>query len=280
MDRLLQSQQFDLRIIIADALQPLVSWNNNLAAASRRLDPVLSDQWPDERLKSKPSCVHKNRTSPDTGQGGTGLGHKISKIFKASNSFHSLDLDSKKQKTKLEESAVSFAWLHHRSPFATENQDGKNVRLAEPVGPWTASDLASFTRFFSYHLRMEGKFAVMEEMLKKLLEVKTAPATSEARETISSHERRGNPNIFRGRENPEVEILECEDGMPPLEPLSREEMSTGFERMAADFVGRREDFYRRGAESKRRGEFDEGVGKKIRMKREPWIEKKNVEDRD
>ncbi|KAL0920148.1 hypothetical protein M5K25_009262 [Dendrobium thyrsiflorum] len=72
--------------------------------------------------------------------------------------------------------------------------------------------------------RMEEKFAVMEEMLKKLLEVKTAPAISEARETIGGHGRRGNSNMFRGRENPEVEILEGEDGMP-----LREEKRTGFE---------------------------------------------------
>ncbi|KAL0904718.1 hypothetical protein M5K25_026859 [Dendrobium thyrsiflorum] len=108
---------------------------------------------------------------------------------------------------------------------------------------------------------MEGKFAVMEEMLKKLLELKTNPVTSEASETIGGHERGGNPNMSRGRENQEIEILEGEDGLPPLEPLSREEMSTGFERRAADFVERIEDFYRRGAEfERRRGESDEAVG--------------------
>ncbi|KAL0909805.1 hypothetical protein M5K25_020703 [Dendrobium thyrsiflorum] len=44
--------------------------------------------------------------------------------------------------------------------------------------------------------------------------------------------------------------------MPPLEPLSREEMSMGYDRRGADFVGRREEFHRRGADFEgRREEF-------------------------
>ncbi|KAL0913520.1 hypothetical protein M5K25_016986 [Dendrobium thyrsiflorum] len=49
--------------------------------------------------------------------------------------------------------------------------------------------------------RMEGKFAVMEEMLKKLLELKTNPTTSEARDTTGGHGRDGNPNMSRRRES-------------------------------------------------------------------------------
>ncbi|KAL0902927.1 hypothetical protein M5K25_028383 [Dendrobium thyrsiflorum] len=100
--------------------------------------------------------------------------------------------------------------------------------------------------------KMEGKFVIMEEMLKKLLKMKTAPATSEARGTNGDYRRRGNPNLFKGRENPDVEVLEGEDGMPPLEPLSREEISTGFDRRIAEFAGRRDDFYHRGADCERR----------------------------
>ncbi|KAL0910423.1 hypothetical protein M5K25_021404 [Dendrobium thyrsiflorum] len=91
---------------------------------------------------------------------------------------------------------------------------------------------------------------MMDEMLKKLLEVKATPVTLEARETIVGHGRRGNPNIFRGRKNLEVEILEGEDDMSPVESLSREERSIGIERRVADFSGKREDFYHRGAELK------------------------------
>ncbi|KAH0459727.1 hypothetical protein IEQ34_012541 [Dendrobium chrysotoxum] len=82
----------------------------------------------------------------------------------------------------------------------------------------------------SNNKRMEEKFAVMEEMLKKLLEAKIKAVTSEAKETIGGHGRDENPNTFRGRENPEVEILEGEDGMSPLEPLSREERSSDYAR--------------------------------------------------
>ncbi|KAL0910586.1 hypothetical protein M5K25_021584 [Dendrobium thyrsiflorum] len=141
---------------------------------------------------------------------------------------------------------------------------GKKVEVFEGEIGQLKSDLEeNFSDFqiqiSSNNERMEGKFAVMEEMLKKLLEVKTAPATSKAREIIGGHGKRGNPNMFRGRENPEVEIVEGEVGMSLLEPLSRDEMSTGFERKAADFAGRRDDYYHRGAESeRRRGEFNEG----------------------
>ncbi|PKU79742.1 hypothetical protein MA16_Dca010970 [Dendrobium catenatum] len=80
-------------------------------------------------------------------------------------------------------------------------------------------------------------------MMKKMLKDKQKPATSEAKETIGGLGRGGNPNSFWGRENPEVEILEGDDGMSPLESLSREEMSVGYDRRGADFVGRKEDFY-------------------------------------
>ncbi|KAL0914313.1 hypothetical protein M5K25_014649 [Dendrobium thyrsiflorum] len=98
----------------------------------------------------------------------------------------------------------------------------------------------------SVNERMEGKFAGVEDMLKKLLEAKSNPATSEAKETIGGHERGGNPNTFRGWENPKVEILEGEDRIPPLEPLSREEMSIGYERRGAEFESRGDEFDRRG----------------------------------
>ncbi|KAL0914112.1 hypothetical protein M5K25_017618 [Dendrobium thyrsiflorum] len=118
---------------------------------------------------------------------------------------------------------------------------GKKVEILEGEIGQLKSDLekkfSDFQNQISFNNeRMEEKFVVMEEMLKKLLEVKIAPATSEARETIGGHGRRGNPNMFRGRENPEVEILEGEDDMPPLEPLSREERSTGFIEWTFEFM--------------------------------------------
>ncbi|KAH0459578.1 hypothetical protein IEQ34_012392 [Dendrobium chrysotoxum] len=109
-------------------------------------------------------------------------------------------------------------------------------------------------------------------MLKKLLEVKLNPATSETKETISGHGRCGNPNTLRGRKNSEVRILEGEDGMPHLEPLSREEMSIGYARRGAEFVRRGDDFNRRGADlERRRGDFDEGFGyDRRREDRDNW----------
>ncbi|KAL0926228.1 hypothetical protein M5K25_002440 [Dendrobium thyrsiflorum] len=90
---------------------------------------------------------------------------------------------------------------------------------------------------------MDVRFTIMEDMLKKLLEAKPNTATSEAKETTDGHGRGGNPSPFRGRKNQEVEILEGGDGMPPLEPLSREEISIGYEQKGADFARRGEDYY-------------------------------------
>ncbi|KAH0466893.1 hypothetical protein IEQ34_004131 [Dendrobium chrysotoxum] len=94
----------------------------------------------------------------------------------------------------------------------------------------------------------------------------------EARETTGGHGRGGNLNPLRGRENPEVEILEGKDGMPPLKPLCREDMSMGYERRGADFVGKRGDFYYRGADlERRRGEADKGYGyDRRREDRDNW----------
>ncbi|KAL0908553.1 hypothetical protein M5K25_023053 [Dendrobium thyrsiflorum] len=130
----------------------------------------------------------------------------------------------------------------------------KKVEVLEGEIGQLKSDLEGRFSYFQNQIstnnkRMEGKLAIMEEMLKKLIEVKTALATSEAR---------GNLNRFRGRENPKVEILEGEDGIPPLEPPSREEISIGIER-TIEFIGKREDFYHQSADFERgRRESDEG----------------------
>ncbi|KAL0907244.1 hypothetical protein M5K25_025801 [Dendrobium thyrsiflorum] len=98
-------------------------------------------------------------------------------------------------------------------------------------------------QFSSIHEKMDGRFAALEDLMKKMIDDKQKPASSE---TIGGHGR-GDPNPSRGRENPEVGVLEGDDGMPPLEPLSREELSRGYDRQEAEYVGRREEFYRRGA---------------------------------
>ncbi|KAL0925035.1 hypothetical protein M5K25_003341 [Dendrobium thyrsiflorum] len=98
-------------------------------------------------------------------------------------------------------------------------------------------------QFSSIHEKMDGRFAALEDLMKKMIDDKQKSASSE---TIGGHGRGGNPNPSRGRENPEVEVLEGDDGMPPLEPLSREELSRGYNRQEAEYVGR-EEFYHRGA---------------------------------
>ncbi|KAL0927502.1 hypothetical protein M5K25_001677 [Dendrobium thyrsiflorum] len=99
-------------------------------------------------------------------------------------------------------------------------------------------------QFSSIHEKMDGRFAALEDLMKKMIDDKQKPASSE---TIGGHGRGGNPNPSGGKENPEVEVLEGDDGMPPIEPLSREELSRGYDRREDEYVGRREEFYRRGA---------------------------------
>ncbi|KAL0907799.1 hypothetical protein M5K25_022238 [Dendrobium thyrsiflorum] len=116
-------------------------------------------------------------------------------------------------------------------------------------------------QFATIQENMDGRFVALEDLMKKMFEDKQKPTTSESKVTTGSHGRGGNPNPFRGMENPEVEVLEGDDGMPHIEPLSREEMSMGYDRRGADFVGRREEFHRRGADFEgRRGKYDEGFG--------------------
>ncbi|KAL0909117.1 hypothetical protein M5K25_023648 [Dendrobium thyrsiflorum] len=119
--------------------------------------------------------------------------------------------------------------------------------------------------------------------MKKMIKDKQKPSTSE---TIGGHKRGGNPNPFRGRKNPEAEVLKGDDGMSPLKLLSREEMGMGYDRRGvgrreeyhrrcaefegrreeikrrgADFEGRMEEFHRRRADFEgRRGEYNEGFG--------------------
>ncbi|KAL0922763.1 hypothetical protein M5K25_006779 [Dendrobium thyrsiflorum] len=100
-------------------------------------------------------------------------------------------------------------------------------------------------QFTIIHEKMDGRFVALKDLMKKMIEDKQKTATSK---TTGGHGRGGNPNPFRGRKNSEVKVLEGEDGMPPLEPLSTEEMSMGYDRKGAYFVGRMEEYHRRGAE--------------------------------
>ncbi|KAL0924099.1 hypothetical protein M5K25_004905 [Dendrobium thyrsiflorum] len=117
------------------------------------------------------------------------------------------------------------------------------------------------------HAICDRRFAVLEDLMKKMMEDKQKLATSE---TTGGHGRGENPNPSRGRENSEVEDLEGDDGMPPLEPLSREEMSMGYDRRGADFVGRREEYHRRGAEFEGRREEIQRLGADFEGRREEF----------
>ncbi|KAL0914989.1 hypothetical protein M5K25_015384 [Dendrobium thyrsiflorum] len=56
-------------------------------------------------------------------------------------------------------------------------------------------------QFVSVHEKMDGKFAIVEEMPKKLLEVKLKMTTSETKDVNGGQGSGGNPNPFRGGEN-------------------------------------------------------------------------------
>ncbi|KAL0926052.1 hypothetical protein M5K25_004433 [Dendrobium thyrsiflorum] len=106
-----------------------------------------------------------------------------------------------------------------------------------------------------------GKFIVVEELPKELLEAKPNVTISETKEASGGQGRGGNPNSFRRGKNQEVKILEGEDGMPPLEPIFMDEMSIGYERRSAYFARRGVDYECSGAKFERRGNFEEGFSK-------------------
>ncbi|KAH0454818.1 hypothetical protein IEQ34_016742 [Dendrobium chrysotoxum] len=55
--------------------------------------------------------------------------------------------------------------------------------------------------------------------------------------------------------------------MPPIEPIFREAISSGYEQRGADFARRWADHERRGADfERRRGDFEEGFGYERRRK--------------
>ncbi|PKU62248.1 hypothetical protein MA16_Dca028605 [Dendrobium catenatum] len=103
---------------------------------------------------------------------------------------------------------------------------GRKIEVLEGEIGQLKTDLEERTvefqnQFASIHEKMDGRFTSLEEMMKKMLEGKPNPTTTKAREATGDNGRNGNPNPLRGRETTEVEILDGNDGMPPLEPLSR-----------------------------------------------------------
>ncbi|KAL0916089.1 hypothetical protein M5K25_013571 [Dendrobium thyrsiflorum] len=91
-------------------------------------------------------------------------------------------------------------------------------------------------QFASVHEKIDGIFAAVEEMLKKLLKTKPNTTVPDTKEATSRHGSGGNLNLLKGRKDQAVETLDGEDGMPPLEPISREEMSIEYERRGANFA--------------------------------------------
>ncbi|KAL0906013.1 hypothetical protein M5K25_024473 [Dendrobium thyrsiflorum] len=67
-------------------------------------------------------------------------------------------------------------------------------------------------QFVSIHEKMDGRFTALEDMMKKMLEDKQKPATSESKETTGGHGKGGNLNPFRGeirKWRSSREMMEC-----------------------------------------------------------------------
>ncbi|KAL0913294.1 hypothetical protein M5K25_016742 [Dendrobium thyrsiflorum] len=93
------------------------------------------------------------------------------------------------------------------------------------------------TQILAIHDKINGKFAIIEEMMRKMLEVQTKMMLLEARGAIGGQESEENPNPIRRREDQELEILDGEDRMPPLEPILRKESGRRYgKRTGADLV--------------------------------------------
>ncbi|KAL0912714.1 hypothetical protein M5K25_018706 [Dendrobium thyrsiflorum] len=100
----------------------------------------------------------------------------------------------------------------------------ERIPLLEPI-PREESELE--TQILANHEKIDGKFATMEQMMRKMLEVQTKTTPSKARGAIGGQESGETPNPKRRREYQEVEILKGKERMPPLEPIPREESGRG-----------------------------------------------------
>ncbi|KAL0928778.1 hypothetical protein M5K25_000700 [Dendrobium thyrsiflorum] len=77
------------------------------------------------------------------------------------------------------------------------------------------------TQISVVHKKIDGKFAIINEMMQKLLQGQTKPTILEAGVSLTEQGNWGNPNVGTTRENWEVKILGEEEEMPPLESLPR-----------------------------------------------------------
>ncbi|KAL0916970.1 hypothetical protein M5K25_014526 [Dendrobium thyrsiflorum] len=75
---------------------------------------------------------------------------------------------------------------------------------------------------------MEGRLSNLEDMMKKIFEPHTQPATSEARALAGDQGSGGNPNIGTMKDDREVEILGDRENMSPLEPITRRKIDEGY----------------------------------------------------
>ncbi|KAI0527607.1 hypothetical protein KFK09_003212 [Dendrobium nobile] len=86
---------------------------------------------------------------------------------------------------------------------------GRNVEVLKREIRQLKSDFAEKTSgfkniFSAIHEKIDEKFPIMEEMIKKLLESQTKPTTSEVISSLTGQENRRNSNIGIMRENHEV----------------------------------------------------------------------------
>ncbi|KAI0512377.1 hypothetical protein KFK09_013016 [Dendrobium nobile] len=84
---------------------------------------------------------------------------------------------------------------------------GRKVKILEGELGQLKADFEQKMTYFqsqiaSVNEKMEEKFAVVKDLLKKLLEAKTKPVTLEAKETTGGNGRDENPNTSRGKEKP------------------------------------------------------------------------------
>ncbi|PKU85946.1 hypothetical protein MA16_Dca001777 [Dendrobium catenatum] len=84
---------------------------------------------------------------------------------------------------------------------------GKKVKVLEGEIRQLKSKISYFqTQISIVHEKIDGKFAIMEEMMKKLLESQTKTTSSEAREAASSQGSEENSNLIRRGKEQEVDI--------------------------------------------------------------------------
>ncbi|KAL0920850.1 hypothetical protein M5K25_007865 [Dendrobium thyrsiflorum] len=137
---------------------------------------------------------------------------------------------------------------YNSGPMSSKKVDALEEKLEGKVGQFKSEVEKMISS-------MEGRFSNLEDMMNKILELHTQPEISQARALVGGQGSGGNPDIDTMRDDREVEILGDRENMPPLEMITRREMSKRYNMRNLEEETRKADFEEDDIYEKRRAVF-------------------------